>query len=141
MTMNLSPYIQFQDNAREALTFYQSIFGGTLTISTFGEFDDSLDKDAGALVMHGQLETDADFVIMGSDTPASMPYAPGARVSLAIFGSNEDTMAQYYRALLNQGGSTQMPLEKAPWGDSFGMVTDQYGVDWMFNISGVNHGE
>ncbi|XBH21209.1 VOC family protein [Jonesiaceae bacterium BS-20] len=141
MTMNLSPYVRFQDNAREALTFYKSILGGTLTLSTFGEYDDSLDEATGSLIMHGELETDADFIILASDTPAPMPFDPGARISLAIFGDNEFKMAEYYNALLSQGGSTQMPLEKAPWGDSFGMVTDHYGVNWMFNISGANHGD
>lgn len=141
MAMNLMPYISFENNAREALTFYQTIFGGTVTLTTFGEYDDSLEPDAADLVMHGELDAEADLILFASDTPAGMPFNPGARVALAIFGNEEFTMAKYYNALLDQGGSTQMPLEKAPWGDSFGTVTDKFGVDWMINISGANHGQ
>ena len=141
MAMNLMPYISFENNACEALTFYQTIFGGTVTVTTFGEYDDSLDADAGSGIMHGELDTDTNLIFFASDTPAGVPFNPGARVALAIFGNEEDTMAKYYNALFDQGGTTQMPLEKAVWGDSYGSVTDRYGIEWMFNISGVNHGE
>lgn len=141
MAMNVMPYISFESNAREALAFYQTIFGGTVTITTFGEYDDSLGPDAANLVMHGELDADANLIFFASDTPAGMPFNPGTRVALAIFGNEEFTMAKHYNALLDQGGTAQMPLEKAVWGDSYGSVTDRYGIEWMFNISGLNHGE
>ncbi len=141
MAMNLMPYISFENNAREALTFYQTVFGGTLTITAFGEYDDSLGPEEGARVMHGELDTEANLILFASDTPSGAHFNAGAQVSLAIFGNEEDTMAKYYDALLDQGGATQMPLEKAVWGDSYGSVTDRYGIEWMFNISGVNHGQ
>lgn len=140
MSMNLSPYISYRDQARDALNFYQSIFGGALTISTFGEYDESLSGKTAQLVMHGQLETDADFIILASDTPPGMEHVPGSNISLAIFGNEEFIMAQYYNALLSQDGVVEMPLEKAPWGDSYGSLFDKFGVKWMFNISGANHG-
>jgi PhnB protein len=44
-------------------------------------------------------------------------------------------MAGYYEKLA-AGGALVMPLEQAPWGDKFGMVTDKYGIQWLVNISG-----
>ena len=70
----LNPYISFNDNAREAMEFYKEVFGGTLTLNTFGEYGaqgDEADK-----IMHGQLETDKGFTLMGADTPPGMSTTP-----------------------------------------------------------------
>ncbi len=141
MAMSLSPYISYNGTAREAMTFYKGVFGGEITFSTYGEFDDTLDGHAAMRIMHAELITDADFILLGSDTPDGAEFDPSTRISIAIFGNEEATMAKYYESLLAAGGNTKMPLEKAPWGDSFGMVTDKFGVEWMFNISGVNHSD
>jgi PhnB protein len=71
MASRLNPYINFNGNARQAMEFYQGVFGGDLTVNTFGEYgaQDSPDADK---IMHGQLETDRGFTLMGADTPAGM---------------------------------------------------------------------
>jgi PhnB protein len=67
MASRLNPYINFNGNARQAMAFYQGVFGGNLTVNTFGEYgaQDSPDADK---IMHGQLETDGGFTLMGADT-------------------------------------------------------------------------
>ena len=70
MSMRLNPYIQFGTNAAEALDFYKGVFGGEATLSYFKEY--GTEGADGDLVMHGQLETDAGFTIMGADTPSFM---------------------------------------------------------------------
>ena len=72
---------------------------------------------------------------MGADTPNSMDYIPGARISMSLSGNDEATLRGYYEKLA-AGGTIVEPLEKAPWGDTFGMLTDKYGIEWMVNIAG-----
>lgn len=133
MQSRLNPYISFKDNARQAMQFYQSVFGGKLSISTFKEYGASEDPSEGEKVMHAMLEADNGIVFMAADTPNSMAYQEGARISMSLSGSNEAELRSYYEKL-RSGGTVVMPLEKAPWGDTFGLVTDPFGVDWMINI-------
>jgi PhnB protein len=130
----LNPYLSFRDNAKEAMTFYQSVFGGELTMSTFGEFHASEDVAEQDKIMHAMLTTDNGMVLMGADTPGGMDYIPGNNISLSLSGSEEPELRGYF-AKLADGGTVAMPLEKAPWGDTFGMCQDQFGVDWLVNIA------
>lgn len=135
MTSKLNPYLNFKDNARQAMEFYKSVFGGNLTLNTFDEFHSADQVSDGSLIMHSMLEAENGIVFMASDTPDGMPFDSGARISMSLSGDNEDELSGYFNKLA-EGGTVAMPLEKAPWGDSFGMLTDQFGVNWMVNISG-----
>jgi PhnB protein len=134
MQTRLNPYIGFKDNAREAMEFYHSVFGGQLDLQTFGSMHASEDPSEANKIMHGLLETPSGLVLMASDTPNGMDYKPAAGISISLSGSNEAELRSYYDKL-SQGGSVTMPLEKAPWGDLFGMFTDQFGIAWMVNIT------
>jgi PhnB protein len=70
---------------------------------------------------------------MASDTPSGMEYRPGTNLSVSLSGENEAELTAYYQKL-SAGGMVTMPLEKAIWGDSFGMFTDKFGIGWMVNI-------
>ena len=133
MTANLNPYISFRDDARPAMEFYQSVFGGKLDMNTFKEFHASSDPSEDDKIMHAMLTTDNGIVFMGADTPKSMEYQAGSRISMSLSGDDEATLTSYFTKL-QVGGKIQMPLEMAPWGDKFGMVTDKFGIDWMVNI-------
>ena len=135
MAINLNPYISFKDDAREAMEFYRSIFGGELTVSTFKEFGVSDDPGEADKIMHSQLQTANGLVFMAADTPSSMEYRPGARISMSLSGDDDTELSRYFDKL-SDGGTVQVPLEQAPWGDKFGMVTDKFGVDWMVNVAG-----
>ena len=134
MASQLNPYLSFRDNAREAMEFYQTIFGGNLEINTFKEFQASEDPNEDDKVMHAMLEADNGITFMASDTPNSMEYQEGARITMSLSGDNEAELRGYWDKL-SQGGIIAMPLDKAPWGDLFGMVRDKYGIDWMVNIA------
>jgi PhnB protein len=134
MASVLNPYLSFNSNAREAMEFYKSVFGGDLNVSTFGQGGMSQDPGEANKVMHAQLRSPSGFVLMGSDTPASMG-APRANGQISLSGDNESELSGYWQKL-SQGGNVMMPLAKAPWGDSFGMLTDKFGVPWMVNIAG-----
>jgi PhnB protein len=132
MATRLNPYISFKDNARQAMEFYKEVFGGDLTINTFGEFgaQDTPDADK---IMHSQLETDGGFTLMASDTPPDMQYNPGDNMAISLSGDDGDELRGYW-AKLSDGGTVTMPLEKQMWGDEFGMCVDRFGVPWMVNI-------
>jgi PhnB protein len=134
----LNPYLNFRGTAKEALEFYQSVFGGELTVSSFAELgmNDVPEAERG-LVMHGQLETPAGFTLMASDVPSHMDYTVGAnQFSISLSGpSGDDAELRGYWTKLGEGATIGEPLATAPWGASFGMLTDRFGVNWMVNIS------
>ena len=135
MTTRLNPYLSFRDNAREAMDFYHSVFGGELTISTYAEGGmphDPADKDK---IMHGQLISSSGYWLMAADTPNSMDNTPGTNFSVSLSGEDDAELRGYWEKL-SKGGTVTVPLEKAPWGDSFGMCVDKFGINWMVNIAG-----
>ncbi|GAB4098650.1 VOC family protein [Sinomonas halotolerans] len=145
----LNPYLSFRDNAREAMNFYQSVFGGELTISTFGEFQPEetgadLSGEHGQLdpdkVMHAMLVAGSGLVLMGADTPPGMPYTQGSSISVSLSGDDESELRAYWDRLAD-GAAVAVPLEKAPWGDTFGMLTDRFGTAWLVNITGSAEGD
>lgn len=136
MTVRLNPYLSFRDNAREAMQFYHSVFGGELTSNTFADFQASEDPAEQDKIMHSMLQAPNDLTLMGADTPNSMEYTPGGHaVSLSGQGEDEDVLRGYWEKL-SEGATISAPLETAPWGDVFGMCTDKFGVTWMVNIAG-----
>ena len=72
---------------------------------------------------------------MGADTPIWMEYRPGTNISMALSGDNQAELTAYFEKL-SVGGRIREPLMKAPWGDTFGMLTDKFGIEWMVNIAG-----
>jgi PhnB protein len=134
MPTRLNPYLSFRDNAREAMEFYKSVFGGELNVNTFADFNASQDPGDDDKVMHSQLEAPNGIVLMGADTPAGMEFQEGSNGSISLSGEDEPELRGYYDKLSADGTVTE-PLEKAPWGDFFGMCTDRFGVAWLVNIS------
>ncbi|MGY0233857.1 VOC family protein [Longispora urticae] len=132
MATRLNPYISFNGEAREAMEFYKSVFGGTLTVNTFGE--SGAPEGPGAdKIMHAMLETDSGYTLMAADTPPGMPYNPGDNISVSLSGDDGDQLRGYWEKLA-AAGTVAVPLEKQMWGDEFGMCTDQFGITWMVNI-------
>ncbi|HET9873869.1 MAG TPA: VOC family protein [Propionibacteriaceae bacterium] len=132
MVSRLNPYISFSDNARQAMEFYKEVFGGQLTLSTFGEFGSSDTPDADK-IMHGMLESDNGFTLMGADTPTGMEYTPGNNIAISLSGDDGSELRGYWEQL-SDGGTVSVPLEKQMWGDEFGMCVDRFGTAWMVNI-------
>jgi len=132
MASSLNPYLNFNGNARQAMEFYASVFGGELTLTTFADLGaDGPDADR---IMHAALTTDAGYMIMGADVPSSMKYEPVTGASVSISGDDAGALRRYWDQL-SASGNVRMPLEKQAWGDEFGMCSDQFGVPWMVNIS------
>lgn len=136
MASILNPYLQFDGNARDALSFYQGVFGGTSNVMTFGDM--GAQDDTKDLVMHGQLETEAGYTLMAADMPASMGSLPDSsgRITVSLSGDDVDTLRGYFEKL-SDGGNVVYALEKQMWGDYYGQLVDKYGIAWMANISGA----
>lgn len=130
----LNPYLSFKANAREAMEFYKGVFGGNLVLNTFKDSDMSKDPNEDTLIMHSQLDTEHGFTLMGSDTPSYMGE-PGKNGSISLSGDDEAELKGYWDKLV-AGGTASHPLVQAPWGDTFGMLTDKFGINWMVNIAG-----
>ena len=132
MSILLNPYLHFDGTARDAITFYQSIFGGELTVSTFGEM--GMEGDQAEQLMHSQLQAPGGLVIMAADTPPGMTHTPGDTVNLSLSGEDDATLRGWFDKLAD-GGVVHVPLEKQMWGDVFGQCADKYGVVWLVNIN------
>ena len=131
MDSRLNPYISFDDDARAAMTFYQEVFGGELTMNTFGEYGAADDPKADQ-IMHAMLVNDQGFALMGADTPPGMQFSPGSQITISLSGDSDDLRTYWEK--LSDGGTVAVPLAKQMWGDEFGQCTDKFGVPWMVNI-------
>ena len=135
MASRLNPYINFKDNAAEAMEFYQSVLGGELQVMKFGDMGDT--GPAAGLTMHSMLETPLGFTLMASDSHPDMgPFQEPAGFSVSLSGDDEEVLTGYFNALAD-GGTIGMALGLQPWGDVFGHVIDKFGINWLVNIAGT----
>lgn len=144
MTVKLTSYINFNGKAAEALNFYQGVFGGTVESDTFGAFNE---ESGGAMpvpaedndkIMHATL-TGNHVELMISDYPSTWEGIPEeSNITLSLSGDDNEQLRSYWEKL-TVGGKITQQLETAPWGDTFGSLTDAFGVSWMVNISPESH--
>ena len=136
MAARLNPYLSFPGTAREAMAFYEGVFGGKLTMNTFGEFgaQDSEHAPGADKIMHSLLETSSGLTLMASDLPPGMEHDPGNNISISLSGEDAGELRGYWDKL-SDGGTVTMPMEKQMWGDEFGMCIDKFGIAWMVNIN------
>ncbi|MBU2694256.1 VOC family protein [Pimelobacter sp. 30-1] len=143
MTINLNPYINWRGQAREAMEFYRSVLGGELQVMTFADMGGTAMGVAEAevdWVMHAALSVSDSVLLMGADHPQHVPGEPQQQqVSISGPAEDEATLRAWWDGL-SEGATIHQPLEKAPWGDSFGMLEDRYGVQWLVNIAGAPQG-
>ena len=133
MASRLNPYISFTGTAKQAMEFYQQLFGGELRMNTFGEFG-AADEPYADQIMHAQLDTPAGYTLMASDTPPGMEPRIGSAITISISGDDEPTLRGYWDGLSAEG-TVEVPMARQMWGDSFGQCVDRFGVRWLVNIS------
>lgn len=135
MNSKLNPYLNFDGQTKQAMEFYKSVFGGELTMTTFKDGGMPVDADEGAKIMHAQLLAENGMTLMAADTPKGWEYKPGTNVSISLSGPGEAELRGYWNRL-SDGAAVGMPLSPAPWGDTFGMLDDRFGIRWLVNILG-----
>lgn len=132
MTSILNPYVHLDGDAREALTFYHSLFGGDLTVMTYGDL--GTEGEQVSRVMHGQISVPDGLTLMVSDGMTGETLERGNAWSLSLSGDDDAELRGWFEALAD-GGSVGVPLEQQAWGDVYGQLVDRFGVPWMVNIS------
>jgi PhnB protein len=130
----VSPYLNFDGDGEQAMKFYESVLGAKVeALSRMGDMPGSNappeDKDR---LLHALLRFESGDAIMASDTMKGMPFSVGNNVHVTLDFSDADEMAKKFDALA-AGGKIDMPLNDTFWGARFGMLTDRFGIRWMFN--------
>ncbi|AQP48387.1 VOC family protein [Tessaracoccus aquimaris] len=134
---NLSTYIAFLGNAKEAFTHYQDVFGGELQLMSYGDFPPmegmpfTPDPDT---IAHAQLDLDGGTITGGDAMPGEDYVVQGSIYSLLYTLDDVDKARELIQKLVDAGGSIQMPFEPAPWGATYGQVFDKFGVMWSFDV-------
>ena len=131
----LNPYLNFEGKTKEAMEFYKQAFGGALRMTSYREFGMTQDPAEADKIMHASLVGDGDITIMAADLPKGMPLTVGTNVAMSLSGEDDAELRGYWDKLA-AGGMIAQPLTQAPWGDTFGMFTDKFGIRWMVNIIG-----
>jgi PhnB protein len=129
----LNPYLTFNGNAAEAMKHYHSVLGGELKMQTFGEAKMAKTPQEQDRIVHATLKSEG-IVLMASDSQMGMTMKTGDNVSLSISGGDNSRLSAVFEGLA-KGGRVDMPLAKQFWGDTFGMLTDKFGIHWMVNIA------
>jgi len=133
----VNAYLNFQGNTEEAFNFYKSVFGGEfVTLQRFKDtpHGDQMSAEDREKVMHVALPIGQNTMLMGTDTLESMGQSVtfGNNIQLAVSPDSEADATRIFNGL-STGGKVTMPMEKAFWGAYFGMLTDKFGINWMFN--------
>ncbi|UOQ53552.1 VOC family protein [Hymenobacter cellulosivorans] len=128
----LTPYLTFDGTCREAMTFYQQCLGGDLQIQTVAGTPaaEHMPAEAHNSVLHAIL-TNGNLVLMASDA-GTQQITKGNMVSLSVNCQSAEEIAALFQQF-SEGGVVTMPLQDTFWGATFGMLTDRFGIDWMFN--------
>ncbi|HLZ13183.1 MAG TPA: VOC family protein [Candidatus Acidoferrum sp.] len=129
-------YLNFDGNCREAMEFYSKCIGGELNLMPFSTAPFDTPPEAKDRIIHARL-TKGAFLLMASDTMPGMAFLQGNNFSISIECESEEETKKLFSAL-GEGGKEIMPLQDTFWGAYFGMITDRFGVNWMFNFTKVN---
>ncbi|HMO09969.1 MAG TPA: VOC family protein [Actinotalea sp.] len=133
MRPDLSPYLAFEGEAREALEFYARALGGEPLVEAYGQHGASQDPADHDRVLYGVLRTPDGFVIRVTDTPTAASLTRGDAYSVCLNGDDDDLLRGCW-ARLAAGARVDQELAVSAWGDAYGRLTDRFGVVWQVNI-------
>jgi PhnB protein len=128
-----TPYIHFPGTAREALSFYADVFGGSAQLHTFAEF--GRDDGPGDAVAHGYL-VDGPVALFGADAAGDELPVRCEGMMLSLLGTADASRLRQWFSRLSEGGRVVDDLQQRPWGASDGQVVDRYGLHWLIGFEG-----
>ena len=136
MTFAVVTHLNFRGQAREALGFYRSVFGGELTIMTYADAHSVEDQAEADAVIWGQVAATDGFRIMAYDVQSSLPWSPGENAFYVSLSSpvEEEITTRWDR--LRAGGTILFPLSPATWAPLYGKLKDRFGVTWVLAVDG-----
>lgn len=134
MSIEVTPHLNFRGNARQALAFYQSAFGGDLTVISYAEMGGAQDAEDAELVVWGQVASAAGFRVMAYDVYAHLPYDRGQDpFFVSVRGADVEELTRYWDKL-SDGAAVTVPLAPSPWAPLYGMLTDRFGITWVLDV-------
>lgn len=134
MSVNVLPHLNFRGDARSALEFYRSAFGGDLIITTYEDMGAVEDPAEAQQVVWGQVSADDGFAVMAYDVPASRPWSRGDDpFFVSVRGTDVDDLTDAWDRLA-EGATVLHPLGPAPWATAYGMLKDRFGVTWVMDV-------
>lgn len=135
----INPHINFNGNAEEAFTFYQSVFGGDFTkIIRFRDIaspEMPISEKESNKIMHIALPIGKSNMLMGNDVPEFMGVVNENenRSKISISAATKEEADHLFNGL-SAGGAVEVPMADSPWGSYFGMFRDKYGIEWMVDF-------
>jgi PhnB protein len=132
--MKTTTYLHFNGNCREAMSFYQKCLGGDLHLQSYPDATGKPPSDPKAPIMHSQLSVSGVPLIMASDSSPEGPVKPGNNFSVSVECDSLDEIERLFKTV-GEKGKVRLPLSDMPWGSRFGMLTDQFGIQWMFSCT------
>jgi PhnB protein len=141
MSVTTTAHINFRGQAREALEFYASIFGGDATVATYADIH-AVDEPAQADdVAFGRVDAPSGFSIMAYDVQPSKDYDPGKNAFyVTLQGTEGDEIRPLWDALADTAAAILIPLAPAPFAPLYGMLSDRYGVTWIVGADAAPEG-
>ncbi|MER6946775.1 VOC family protein [Nonomuraea sp. NPDC000554] len=139
MSVNVVTHLNFRGDARAALTFYQSVFGGDLAVVTYKDAGNVQEPSEADQVMWGQVAADNGFRVMAYDVPSRLTWDQGENAFfVSVRGDAAEEVAGYWEKL-SEGATVLQPLGPAQWAPLYGMLKDRFGVTWVVDIVSEYH--
>ncbi|MDA0637219.1 VOC family protein [Nonomuraea sp. MCN248] len=140
MSVKSVTHLNFRGEARAALVFYRSVFGGDLAVVTYGDAGAVPDPAESGQVMWGQVVSGDGFHVMAYDVPARLPWKRGENAFfVSLRGQTAQEVTAYWEKL-SAGAAVARPLAPAPWSALYGMLTDRFGVTWVVDVANGHDG-
>jgi PhnB protein len=134
MSVNAVTHLNFRGDARAALAFYQSVFGGNVVMVTYKDAGNVQDPSEADQVMWGQVAADSGFSVMAYDVPSHMPWNQGENAFfVSLRGETTEEVTAYWEKL-SDGATVVQPLGPAQWAPLYGMLKDRFGVTWVVDV-------
>jgi PhnB protein len=135
MSINTAAHLNFRGDAREALAFYQSVFGGQLTAITYQDMGAVQDPAEADQIVWGQVASDDGFTVMAYDVPSSLPFDRGqTSFFVSVRGETVDEISALWPKLAD-GATVLQPLEPSQWSPLYGMLVDRFGITWVVDVA------
>lgn len=135
MTISVTNHLNFCGDARAALEFYQSVFGGNITIVTYEDAQNVQDPSEANQVMWGQVAAKNGFRVMAYDVPSRMPWDQGKNAFfVSVRGDSDKEIAALWEKL-SVGATVAQPFAPSGWAPLYGMLTDRFGITWVLDVA------
>ncbi len=132
--MQLSTYLSFNGNCREAFEFYANVFDtpiGAMISHGDTPAKDHVPAEAHDSIIHAHIKI-GKSLLMGADTPPNMEQSAQQGFSITVLVETVDEAKRLFGAL-SEDGKIIMPMEETFFSKQFGMCTDRFGTPWMIN--------